>query len=257
MKGYGKITLNLPQHTRRFTTFSSTINTKNLIHQKKPTGRISVGKIYSQGDTMSDAVIEQIEEMLLKGGGTLAFLEKKKTEVEAGMFSSAGDVRSSVSQQVALRIVEIEGIKKRLENLEGSLRYAKEDLPRRVAERKAAEELELKALEKDRVAASLVEQLRQVEKQAYDLRVLKNAALTRSSATAKELELRAKEEVEAREKKKHDNISFAAMALRSAELALSSAMKAGNHPILIAERQGLRDRAASTLEKLEKESANV
>lgn len=142
---------------------------------------------------MTDSVIQQIENFLGKAKDLLSFLNERKAHIEKGMFGSDGRIRSNISLEVAQRNVEIEGIQKRIKNLEAALQHAKDDFPRRESERKKAADLEIKAQEKDQKAASQVEQLRQVESEAISLRSQAAEAQKLANATANELAFRALE----------------------------------------------------------------
>lgn len=203
-----------------------------------------------------DQVIEQIEKAKEKIKGQLEFQGKRLVQVEKSLFSSSGNIRSSLAQEVAQRQVEIDLLQNRLESLEGSLKYANEDLPRRNAERKKADELELAAQEKDLVAASLLEQLRQVEGQAQSFRNQKAEALKKSNATLKELDFRAQEELDLKQKQLQEQITMSEAHLRGAQLDLERAQKEGAPPHILAEREAYREICQLALDKL-KEGSNA
>jgi predicted nucleic acid-binding Zn-ribbon protein len=179
---------------------------------------------------VEDSVIAGIKQKLEVLQNTLGGMESRREKAASSVVTDGGQVRSTFANEVASRDIEIQAIKKRIQELQADLEAAKLDFPRRLELRQKAETLELEARGKEKEALALQSKLRDLEEEIEEIRNEKNSILEKASHTLKELEASVKNLEEVRRLNREDRLIGATSGLREAQLSLEKAMSFGNVP---------------------------
>ncbi len=107
----------------------------------------------------TDPVIVRVEDAVKQQRAKLIAAKRRMAAVQARVMRPDGSTRPGAAAECAARQQEISAMEARLSELEASAAHAREDLPRREAERKRAGEVDAEVAEADRKISRLKDQI--------------------------------------------------------------------------------------------------